>query len=368
MENIVYPTPDFDFSKLALAHPTALNNGAYFTKILYNNDPLYIQTLKSKTKQGVIKTGKKFYCDVVFDNNSEQTITWFEKLEEKCQQLLFDKNIDWFEGTLDKNDIDNAFNSILKVYKSGKCYLLKTNIKTTPSGELPSVKVYNENETVISYESVNADTEIISILEIQGIKFTTRSFQVDICLKQIMILDTDPLFENCIIKPSTKLKTKLEIDKSLEENQIPTVNLVEINNNNDHIDLPDPDNTAVDKLLTVENNKYIDTENEILSNLHLDIEELPNNTNEYEVNLTELDIGSTINNEEPLKLTQPTNVYLNLYRDARNKAKTAKKNAILAYLEAKNIKKTFMIENLVDDESDFDDEIDEVSESELDNL
>jgi hypothetical protein len=46
----------------------------------------------------------------------------------------------------------------------------------------------------------------------------------------------------------------------------------------------------------------------------------------------------------------------------------AKKSALLAYLEAKNIKKTYMLENLNDSDSDIDAEIDEVSESELDGL
>ena len=55
------------------------------------------------------------------------------------------------------------------------------------------------------------------------------------------------------------------------------------------------------------------------------------------------------------------------YRD-RNKAKIAKKNAIISYLEAKNIKKTYMLESLNDSDSDFDAEIDEVSESELEGL
>ena len=59
-----------------------------------------------------------------------------------------------------------------------------------------------------------------------------------------------------------------------------------------------------------------------------------------------------------------------LFRSARGKAKQAKKAAIVAYLEAKNIRKTYMLENLnnSDSDSDFDAEIDEVSESELENF
>ena len=74
------------------------------------------------------------------------------------------------------------------------------------------------------------------------------------------------------------------------------------------------------------------------------------------------------NTLESIQLKKPNQVYFELYVDARKKAKEAKKNAILAYLEVKNIKKTYMIDNTIDSDSDFDAEIDEVSESELENL
>ena len=59
MENIIEPTFDFDFSKLYLGSPISTSNGNYFTKILYNNKSLYVQTPKSLTKQGFIKNCKK---------------------------------------------------------------------------------------------------------------------------------------------------------------------------------------------------------------------------------------------------------------------------------------------------------------------
>jgi hypothetical protein len=72
--------------------------------------------------------------------------------------------------------------------------------------------------------------------------------------------------------------------------------------------------------------------------------------------------------DDSITLKKPNEVYFEIYKEARNKAKQAKKNAILAYLEAKNIKKTYMIENINDSDSDFDAEIDDVSESELEGL
>jgi rRNA-processing protein FCF1 len=83
------------------------------------------------------------------------------------------------------------------------------------------------------------------------------------------------------------------------------------------------------------------------------------------VNNNELNLE---NNLETIQLKKPNQVYFELYKEARNKAKIAKKNALLAYLEAKNIKKTYMIENIDDSDSDIDEEIDDVSESELEGL
>jgi hypothetical protein len=67
---------------------------------------------------------------------------------------------------------------------------------------MPGVKIYNEHEIPLSADDIKTETNIISILEIQGIKFTARNFQIEIDLKQVMILDNEPMFDNCLIKTS----------------------------------------------------------------------------------------------------------------------------------------------------------------------
>ena len=88
----------------------------------------------------------------------------------------------------------------------------------------------------------------------------------------------------------------------------------------------------------------------------------------YNDALKEFNVDLKLDSLETLQLKKPNQVYFELYKEARNKAKMAKKNAILAYLEAKNIKKTYLVENINDSDSDFDAEIDDVSESELEGL
>ena len=56
MDNqIIEPNEEFDFSKLSLSQPNGLQGGSYFTKLLFNTNPLYIQSPRCTTKQGVIK-------------------------------------------------------------------------------------------------------------------------------------------------------------------------------------------------------------------------------------------------------------------------------------------------------------------------
>jgi hypothetical protein len=393
MENIIEPNESFDFSKISLAHPAGIQGGAYFTKIEFNKKPLYIQTTKSLTRQGIVKTGKKYYSDLMFDKNSETLIEWFLNLEEKCKKLIYEKKESWFQGNLEENDIDNAFNSLIRVYKSGKYYLLRTNIKNSKD-DTPAVKIYNEKQITLDITDITGETDIISILEIQGIKFTSRNFQFDIELKQVMKLDNEPIFDNCLIKTNRKTNEIKPLEEFKTDEHIePTINndiqvdntIVEENNvqepliNEITIDEPivEPSiEPSIEQIIepNIEVNNNVSTSLEEFGktdeNIALDIEfeDLAEDIEDNGDTLREITDLHLDKNEDFITLKKPNQVYFELYKEARNKAKQAKKSAILAYLEAKNIKKTYLIENINDSDSDFDAEIDDVSESELEGL
>lgn len=392
MDNIIEPNETFDFSTITLAHPTAIQGGAYFTRIEHNKRPLYIQTSKSLTRQGFVKVGKKYYCDLMFDKGAELLIQWFEKLEEKCKQLIYSKKDEWFQGNLEENDIENVFTPLMRIYKSGKYYLLRTNIKNTKDDN-PVVKIYNENEMMMNMTDVTVETEIISILDIQGIKFTSRNFQIEIELKQAMILEKEPMFESCLIKSNRKsskplaevnaLQTNdmLQVEKDVvmqggeeeglmqggEEISLEKVEKGEkMEKGEKEVSFLEGVDTLAKEREPVEKKTIDDLE--IKQELKIEFEDLKEPEELLETDdLTEieLDLAKTT---ESITLKKPNQVYFELYKEAREKAKQAKKNAIIAYLEAKNIKKTYMIENIDDSDSEIDAEIDDVSESELEYL
>jgi len=354
MDDIIEPGSSFDFTKLSLAQPVGIQGGAYFTKILYNSKPLYIQTPKSFTKQGFIKNAKKIYCDLIFDTNDEEFITWMENLESKCHNLIFEKSEAWFQNSLDLNDIESAFNSILKSYKSGKKYLVRTNIKINSLSGTPIIKIYNENETPLTIDDVSSETNIISILEIQGIKFTTRNFQIEIELKQTMMLNTDKIFENCLIKKKSGKNDEIKQDTPSDEEEIDASLNHETNSVISEMILQDLENKE-EEVKVEEEQQQIPEENKDI------IIDLDDKENDFSIVPVELTFDKE--NLETITLKKPNQVYYELYKEAREKAKRAKKEAILAYLEAKNIKKAYMLEDIDlsdnSDPEDIDSEMDE---------
>ena len=371
MDNIIEPTDNFDFSSLSLANPTGIQGGAYFTKIEFNNKSLYIQTPKSLTKQGFVKNGKKMMVDLMFNNNDESFISWIENLEITCQNMIYEKSDSWFQDKLDLNDIQSAFVSPLKLYKSGKYYLVRVNVKMNYATNIPSVKLYNESELPLTINDVKENTNIISILEVQGIKFTSRNFQIELELKQCMVLNTELLFENCLIKTRKIKESKNEkpILKMFEnsENLSSNSNLLKLNEDSETLekteredkgekDEGEKDEGEKDEGENDEGDKGLINKNDNqLEEIELNIEELDASSELMENELKEFDLSSNLNSLETMTLKKPNQVYYEIYKAAREKAKKAKKEAIQAFLEAKNIKKTYMLDGIDDsDDSDID--------------
>jgi hypothetical protein len=387
MDNIIEPSDDFDFSNLSLANPTGIQGGAYFTKIENNNKSLYIQTPKSLTKQGFLKNGKKIVVDLMFNNNDEKFINWIENLETKCQELIYEKGESWFQNKLELSDIETAFASPLKVYKSGKYYLMRVNVKMNYSTNIPCVKIYDESELPLGINDVSPNTNIISILEVQGIKFTSRNFQIEIELKQAMVLNTEILFENCLIKTAMKkpkdsnhfsIQTHtpgdilgdkgdsfsgLETQKGVKHDPLVFKMMEESTNGKLDESLEEVKNEEAEdeeeryekEILNMSYEEKSDLNNDSnLKEVELNVEELVDNLEENNDDLKEFDLSSNLSSLETITLKKPNQVYYEIYKEAREKAKKAKNEAIQAFLEAKNIKKTYMLDEIDDSDSDMD--------------
>jgi hypothetical protein len=371
MTDIYDTNAQFPFDKVSLTTPTTVSGGVHFSKIFVNKNPLYIQSPKCKTKMGIVKTGKKMHADLVFTNDDEEFIQWIETLEQTVRKHIFTNKDKWFDMDLDEDDIESYFSPTVKLFKSGKQYIMRVNISQR-IGSTP-LKIYDENEQDVEAESIDEKTSMISILEIQGVRCSTKSFQIDTELKQIMVIKPMNLFEKCIIKKSKASgkdldnfeaqsvnedlkeqedfkKEDLKEQEEIKEEEIKEEEVKEEEVKEEELKEEELKEEEV-KEEEVKEEEEEEEDKEIIDDIEEDIE-LDDNTNDIlEINL---DIDE-INDEEPVHLKEKTEVYYQLYKEARQKAKLAKSLALSSYLEARRIKNLYMLDNIDDsDESDFD--------------
>ena len=392
---------------ITLANPQGLQGGAYFSKLKLFGNSVTIQTPRCKTKNGIVKTEKKTYCDLMFDKNDSEVVDWFENLEEKLIELIYEKRNLWFHNELDKDDISSSFSSPIRTYKSGKFYLVRVHLSHANILSSGEFNCYDEQSQTVDPNTLNdQELMVIPLIEIQGVKFSSRNFSVEISLKQMMVLKKEEeTFNKCLIKvptsnvvednndslDSSENKEELSqdnkvesIDKNVNEvssQELGKIELTELTSNDSSSIHSSEDNKTDENKSVDENNSITEVtgnvveetktvtdvnktdEGGINSDATIEIEDLEKNDNiqnnleEFEVSLETLDVK----NNDTVKLRQPNEVYMEIWREARKRAKQARKTAIEAYLEAKNIKSTYMINEI--DDSDSEDEFDNIINS-----
>jgi hypothetical protein len=377
MDVIKPPTQDFDFKQITLANPEPLQNGSYFTKIsLGDNKPLILQMPRCNTKQGLVDIKGTKYCDLMYERSAnEDLMNWLEQLEYSSQDKLDEKKELWFQTELTRDDIESMMAPIMRVYQSGKYVLIRTSLNSQKTNGMEKSIAYNEQETLLDLEKLDQIDSIIPLVIINGIKFSSKSFEIDIRLLQMMVFNK-PVESPCLIKyhieplkgkslEITNLReNKITLDKNKQLLQDKTL----VQDKSIIVEKPilvekplvQEKSIIVEKPLVQQKNIMADKplqgtqlvkERFIIAEKSLQNKQLEPSLEEVSINYETL--------SDSISLKNPNEVYYEIYKAARIKAKQLRKVAMEAYLEAKEIKTKYML-------TDFDDSSDSESESEED--
>ena len=324
------PEPSFPFSSLTLVSPTS-SGGNYFIRCLApKQSSFYIQPPKCTIRQGILKAGnKKMYCDLIFKHDDEAFIEFINLLETFLQTKIFENREKWFDSSLELDEIENCFTPSLKIIKSGKMYSLRIHVPSV-LGKC-TLRIFDENEESILPENILENSSIMCVIEIKGVKCSTKSFQLELEMKQMMILQPVDLFDSCVFKKS-KSDTKLEEVKTEKE--------------------------IFDEQSTDEEDIILNAQEKPLEIKPLEI--IPLETkNTKSIEIVDIDKPSE---EETFTLKKRNDIYFEMYAEAKKKAKIAHDFAISAYLEAKRIKNTYLLQESDSESKDMEKEEHELKE------
>lgn len=372
--NVLSIDNEFNFNNLTLGTPQAVQGGSYFAK-LFNSDSslIYIQLPKSTTKQGITSTKKNKYCDLMYERNGSNTlIDWIEKLEERLLQIISEKKDIWFHNELSNEDIESMINPISRSFKSGKYVLVRTNIDCNKHTGKSKCVGYDDKEISIDIDTLESSATIIPLILLEGIRFTSRSFELDIKLIQFMIIDETIIENKCLIRNTSKktddvgLENPNLIDDSqddvteeseeviVDDNTAPTEKVDE------EVEEAAPiEKAKMEEVIPIENTreeeaipveKTVEEEVGLVEKEAEETENIKLNTLEKkEIEEITLDLNDNL---DEIKIKEPNEIYYEIYNTAKKKAKELRTKALKAHLEAKQIKIKYMLDDSDDSENE----------------
>jgi hypothetical protein len=374
METMLTPDKNYPFDEITIKTPKALQGGTYCANLEINNGPIVIQTPKCKTKNGIHKTAKQIYCDLLMTQDHQDFIDWLDLFQERVRALILENSSKWFHEEPTIDEIEYNWNNSSRVYKSSN-YLVRSFVHKAKGLNKVSLQIFDTDEIELGIDDFKNDKKVICILEIIGLKFSANSFHLEICLRQMMVINEKPLFNKCLIKFKNTAEQPIKEENDKEEEEEEEIekkdekeeNTDSISNSTVTIVQPIDDNNDTKQTDIVDQSKNEqNTENTEINNIADDTKKTENEIQESEEETTlplekneDLEeIELFVPEDEPMKLKKPSDVYLDIYKQAREKAKKAKNEAIKAYLEAKRIKELYMLD-IVDSTDSEDSEEDE---------
>lgn len=369
---------DFPFESMLLGSPSAIQGGSYSAPITSNGLPVYVQLPKCTTKSGIVETKRTNYCDLLYSSDASNLASWIEGLENRCCKLIDSKKHLWFTNELSTADVEGMITPIARPHKQGAALLLRIQLDTNRGNDKLKCKVFNDDETQAEASQVDKDTSLIPLIHIEAIRFTSRSFDVVLKMEQLMIIKPESLPKGCMIKTSKEQKALAVIPSNvLKRIEISTEKLEdEFVNNIERIGANKGENKGEAELNIEENTSSIEeTNSESIS--EYDDEEIDDSGSEkddlLEINendeikldciellekpekvegIREIEINCGENDDNPMILKRPNEVYYEIYKAAIEKAKHMRKVAVEAYLEAKQIKSKYLLEDIDDSDGE----------------
>jgi len=376
-EQIYDPNETFPFQDLEILTPKSVLGGNHFSRFHLHDSPIFIQLPKCSTKAGIQMSGshaKKAFCDLQFTPDHEKFLRWMEQLIERIQDILVEHRKEWFETEMDREEIEETFQNPLKPYKSGKMYLMRANV-SIKMGKI-ILPVFNEEEHQVEVDYLKGGSSILGILEIQGLKYSSKCLQLEMEMKQVLCLPSLALFDKCLLRgvkdnsvvsvvsgnAKPNLEKKLETDTEsvmFVETEPMVVSMTAKKEMDKDLDTLIPEVLDVSETVL---GKEIETEMQLETEEKTMESETEGKTMESETEeqkepqeFQTVDLCLDTMSLEPMTNMQLKNgkeIYYKMYREARQKAKLARDLAISSYLESKHIKNIYVLEDLSDDEEE----------------
>jgi hypothetical protein len=353
-----------DIAQITFGELVPVQGGSHNAMLLADNQHITVQLPKCKVKSGVVRTSKKQYCDLEFELEAHMMVTdWMESLEEHCIDMLSEKRGDWFGSGTTAEDIEDSMVSNVKVNSDGKTFVIRVDIGGGSGMKIQygdPCAVYDVTGSPRTLEDIKSGSSVIPLIALRHVKIA-NTFTINIQMTQLMLVEEQVcVVEKVVqeIEPAIENQDPSDVDEPLETESEVTAPDSEVTALESEVPAPDSEVTALESEVTAPDSEVDggQTNDVNLDSLLGGTDDIGNADSAQVVNLDVADITET----SPLQLLEPKDVRIKLYKEARQRAISARKKAIEEIMRARDIKMEFMLDDYVDSESDMDSDMESV--------
>ena len=149
--------------------PTRNVGNSYIAKTTYSkNIRCVIQLPKLRTPEGIITIDKKEYLTLEIDKYNWDIFEFLSNVDEYCIKYVSDKSNEWFDSEYSVQSIENSYKNTVKLTSTKKLPVIRLRI---PPGERDNIYFFDERKNRISIDNVIKDTNIVVLIELEGLRF-----------------------------------------------------------------------------------------------------------------------------------------------------------------------------------------------------
>jgi hypothetical protein len=205
---------NFDNKNIEYTEPKKIGN-IYYSKISYNDNPLYLQTSRMKNMSDIKKIDIKKPFDLKFDIDNSNMYECLTKLDNNNINVVSENGYNWFGKTLSIENSENMYRKIAKPLQKNKKN--NVNFKIPIINEEILCKIYNQEKIDIDINDILNDQECILIIHVRGIKFFKSYYICDYYITHIKTFSklSYSIPNNCLIEDFDKKIDMENIDEEI---------------------------------------------------------------------------------------------------------------------------------------------------------
>ena len=178
-----------DLNNINYNDPEKVKGGSYMSIPTYNNNPIYIQSPRLNSNNGIVKNDSRCYIELELDNSHWEFYEFITNIDEYNMDKIHKNSSKWFSKEFPLDIVEEFYKTPIKNGKANKPPMLKLKIPVI-KGDI-TCNIYNSNNNTIHYNDIKNDVKILCVLKLQGLRFLKQQVICEWVPLQLKVFQSD---------------------------------------------------------------------------------------------------------------------------------------------------------------------------------